>query len=140
MTAKFIEQADGTLRHKERKSVSAYELANLGKTAVVDHADTSPVALLAADADRDRAVIVVATCTESLGGGTPPTFDVGSAGDDDVLLDQTVLAGASAGDTFVGNATIPAHATESAILVTVADGASTPAGAFRVTVIAVPAE
>lgn len=107
-----------------------------GQVVVVDNADASPVTVVAIDAV-DRAVIIVAVCTETLGGGYGPQFDIGTDTDDDAFIDQTVLAAAAAGDTFVGAGLLEAGRE---LQVTVGDGGGGlgVTGAFRVTVIVSP--
>jgi len=107
-----------------------------GQVVDVDNADVSPVTVLGIDAV-DRAVIIVAVCTETLGGGYGPQFDIGTDDDDDAFIDQTVLAAAVAGDVFVGAGLLEAGLE---LQVTVGDGGGDPGvtGAFQVSVIAAP--
>jgi hypothetical protein len=117
--------------------VAALVAAGLGAGVAVDHADSSPVTLLAANATHDRAVLVIATCTQSLAGSDAPTFDIGWTADPDGLIDQTLLAGATAGETFIGAGVVPAT---NLIIATLATGGTTTndAGAFNVVVLALP--
>jgi len=126
------------LRDKLTNSgVAALIAAGLGAGVAVDHADASPVTVLAADATKDRAVLVVATCTQTLAGDDAPTFDIGWDADPDGIIDQLVLAGATAGDVFIGAGNVPAT---NKIIATLADGgtATNDAGAFNVVVLALP--
>jgi len=127
----------GMHKRLDNTLLAALVAGSLGSGTLVDHADSSPVTLLAAHATKDRACLVIATCTESLAGSDAPTFDVGWTADDDGLLDKTVLAGATAGQVFVGAGVVPAT---NAVIATLATGGTTTndAGKFHVAVIAIP--
>ena len=115
--------------------VAAAISAGLGASAVVDHAGASPQTLLAADATHDRAVLLIVTCTEDMGGTTEATFDFGWTADDDGLLDQTDLVAANAGDIFIRAGMVPAT---NAIIATIVDGTGTVTGAFSAVLITLP--
>jgi hypothetical protein len=128
--------ADGTLDGADliAGSVPASALANgaalaalitagLGASASAAHDDAAPTALLAADPDNDRAVLIVAIVTADLTGASE--FDVGA------LLNIPALA--TAGDIFVGAGILTAT---DPLNVTPTVGTT---GAVAVTVIALPA-
>jgi len=127
----------GSAKRLDNTLLAALVSGSLGSGTLVDHADASPVTLLAAHATKDRAVLVIATCTESLAGSDAPTFNVGWTADTDGLLDELVVAGATAGQTFIGAGVVPAT---NAIIATLATGGTTTndAGKFHVAVLALP--
>ena len=79
-----IKVTDGTLtaaKFAQGAAVAAALAAGLGASVNIDHADSSPVTLIAADGAKDRAVLVMAIITETLAGGTTkPSFSLGWAG------------------------------------------------------------
>jgi len=115
--------------------VAALLAAGLGASAVVDHAGASPQTLMAADATHDRAVLLIVTCTEDMGGTTEATVDIGWTADDDGLMDQLLLVGATAGEVFVSAGLVPAT---NDIIATIVDGTGTVTGAFSVVLIVLP--
>lgn len=116
------------------KAREAYARRPNASEIEVDHTDTSPVTLLTSQTEA-RIVHVQAICTEAPGGTTPATFDVGGETDADAAIDQTELAGASVGDRFTGQMTLPAGE-ELRCTVTPGTG-GTPAGKFKFASIAV---
>jgi hypothetical protein len=91
----------------------------------LDHADSSPAELLAADASNDRIVWVRAVATEAAAG--EPDVDVGSDTTDTNAIVDDVGAGAWAvGDRFEGMCVLPAG---EALVATIA--AAGTAGAFN---------
>jgi len=73
----------------------------------VDHADASPVDLLAADSNNDRLVMIQAIASEDAAGG--PEFDVGSETTDPDAAFDDIAAGAWVTDErFVGFCLLPA--------------------------------
>ncbi len=135
-TAKLADAAVTAAKLAPDANLASLIAAGLAASVLVDHADASPKEILASDA-AERAVLVIAICTESLAGDNEPLFDIGAAGDPDSILDQLVLAGATAGDVFVGAGVLPAG---EALIATLGTGGSTTndAGAFAVTVLALP--
>lgn len=121
-------------------AVTAAKLATDNASVVlVDHADTSPVTLLAAAAVT-RLVRVTAVCTETLGGTTPATMSVGVAGTVELVLSAAALApstgGGDNGDVTDGQAILPAN---TALIATVVNGVGgTPAGKIRFLTSATP--
>jgi len=85
-----------------------FGLPETGSTAVaLDHADSSPKTLLAANANVDRIVRVRGVATEAAAGG--PDFDVGSATTDPNGVVDDFKAGAwKVGDQFDGVILLPA--------------------------------
>ena len=135
-----VKVTDGTLtaaKFAQGAALAAAIAAGLGASGNVDHADASPVTLMAAHATKDRACIVVAICTETLAAVTlKPTFDWGWAADADGLLDQLVVASATIGQVFIGAGVLPATAP---LICTIADGTGGgAAGKFATVVIALP--
>jgi len=108
----------------------------IGQVVDVAFDDVSPVTVVEIDAV-DRAVLVVAVCTETLGGGYGPQFDIGTDSEVDAFIEQATLAAAVAGDTFIGAGLLTAGLE---LQVAVGDGGGGPGvtGAFRVTVIVSP--
>jgi hypothetical protein len=115
--------------------VAALLAAGLGASAVVDHAGASPQTLMVADATHDRAVLLVVTCTEDMGGTTEPTVDIGWTADDDGLMDQLRLVGATAGEVFISAGLVPVT---NAVIATIVNGTGTVTGAFSVVLIVLP--
>ena len=107
-----------------------------GEVVAVTWDAASPVAILGIDSV-ERAVIVVAVCTEALGGGYGPMFNFGTDTDPNAFIDEAVVAAAVVGDTFVGAGLVAA---DHPLQVAVGDGGGGPGvtGAFRVTVLAAP--
>ena len=101
----------------------------------------SPDSLLAADADNDRAILVVAICTEDVaagGSGTKPTFKVGQTGTAEKFLAATALANGEEGDVFVSAGILSKTAD---LIITWTAGTGTdpdPTGAYNITVLALP--
>jgi len=118
-------------------SVAALIAAGLGAGIVVDHADASPVTVLAAHATKDQAVLVIATCTESLAGTDAPSFKIGWDASAEGLIAAAKLAGSAAGDVHIGAGVVPAT---NKIIATLANGgtATNDAGKFNVVVLALP--
>jgi|GEM_PF-5219362 len=121
--------------------VTAGKLATDNASATdVDHEDASPVTLLAAAAGVTRLVRVTAVCTETLGGTTPASMAVGTAGTPELVLSAAALApstgGGDTGDVTDGQAVLPAG---QALICTVTDGVDgTPAGKITFFVSATP--
>lgn len=121
-------------------NLAAVVAAGLGVSDLVAHDDTSPIELLAANGsgEGDRAVLVVAVCTESLAGETPPTFSLGQTAAVEKFIASASLAGATEGDVFIGAGALTE---ETALVATVTGGLGSdpaPAGEFSVTVLALP--
>lgn len=122
-------------------NVTAAKLAtDNASVTLVDHADTSPVSLLAAATGVTRLVRVTAVCEETLGGTTPATMSVGTAGSVELALSAAALApttgGGDNGDVTEGRCILPAA---SALICTVTAGSGgTPAGKIRFYVTATP--
>ena len=110
----------------------------LGVVGSADHGDTSPVSLMAADANTDRAVIIHVTCTETIAGDNDPTWTLGETDTTDKFAGTALFASnGTAGDSFTVSGTLSAT---KALIVTLADGGDTTndAGAFSFVVIAAP--
>lgn len=93
-------------------------------TIALDHADASPVQLLAADANNDRIVTVVGTATEAAVGG--PDIDIGSVSVPDGIINDVAAGAWGVGYRFAGSINLPAG---EALRATIA--AAGTAGAFN---------
>jgi len=119
--------------------VAALISAGLGASAAYDKATTGAKTLLAADADDNRAAIIVVTVTEAFADGTggQTVFIIGETGTTNKFMANTVLVNASLGDVFVFAGSITAAKD---LLVTGTPATGTGTGAIAVTVLALPAE
>lgn len=97
---------------------------------VLDHADTSPVTLLASSAAA-REVLIVAIATEAA--ADTPDIDIGETDDTDKFLVDIAAGAWTVGQSFAAYGTLTAG---KALLATIATAGS--AGAFRVLVIELP--
>jgi predicted RecA/RadA family phage recombinase len=101
----------------------------------------SPDSLLAADDTINRAVLVVAICTEDVVAGTgdgaaAPTFQVGEAGTANKFFTTTALGSGEEGDVFVSAGILTK---EKDLIVTWTTGGGVgPTGAYNITVLALP--
>jgi hypothetical protein len=109
--------------------LAALLAAGLGNSLTVDNGDADP-SILAADAVNARGALVVAVVTEAL--TTTAEFSIESVGGV-VLL--AVPTSAALGAVYVGAGNIPAHATDSAVIVDATVGAT---GEISVTIFALP--
>jgi len=129
---------DGTLtaaKFAQGAALAAAIAAGLGASVNVDHADASPVTLIAADGAKDRAVLVMAIITETLAGGTTkPSFSLGWDVSHEGL--HAAIVTGSAGAVLLGAGVLPAT---KAGICTVVNGTGTAiAGAIAVVVLALP--
>lgn len=118
--------------------VAALLAAGLGVSAVYDHEDDDGTnTLLAADADDDRAVIIVASVTETFAGTTKPLVNIGETSTVTKFkqIGEGFLTGTD-GLVYVAAGTLTAT---KALLVTVVNGSGgTPAGKVNVTAFVLP--
>jgi hypothetical protein len=133
-----VKVTDGTLtaaKFAQGAALAAAIAAGLGASVNVDHADASPVTLIAADGAKDRAVLVMAIITETLAGGTTkPSFSLGWAGTVEGL--HAAIVTGSAGTVLMGAGVLPAAAVG---ICTVVNGTGTGiAGKLAVVVLALP--
>jgi len=133
-----VKVTDGTLtaaKFAQGAAVAAALAAGLGASVNIDHADSSPVTLIAADGAKDRAVLVMAIITETLAGGTTkPSFSLGWAGTLEGL--HAAIITGSAGAVLMGAGVLPAAAVG---ICTVVNGTGTAiAGKLAVVVLALP--
>lgn len=113
------------------KPTDIKEIIGVLASVEVDHADTSPVEVLAASDAGDRSVLILVTGTEAASNG--PDIDIGEADATDKFFED-FHAGAwtlGAADAVVGTLTA-----EKALLATIATAGD--AGKLRVTVIGIP--
>jgi hypothetical protein len=117
--------------------VAALVAAGLGAGVDVDHADATPKTVLAAHATKDRALLVIATCTESLAGNDAPTFKLGWDVSLEGIFAAATLAGGTAGTVKASAGVLPAT---KALIATLATGGTTTndAGAYNFVVLALP--
>ena len=91
----------------DARTVTEAALGEVGAaTIVLDHADASPVELLAADANNDRIVEVVGTATEAAAGG--PDIDIGSVSVPDGIINDVAAGAWGIGYRFKGRMNLPA--------------------------------
>lgn len=112
--------------------------AGLGASAEYDHADDAGTnTLLAADADNDRAVLIIATVTETFAGTTKPLMKIGETSTVTKFkqIGEGQLTGTD-GLVYVAAGTLSAT---KALLVTVTNGSGgTPAGKVSVVALVLP--
>lgn len=108
-------------------------LASIGVLAnvVVDHADTSPVTVLAADATRDREVLILVTGTEAA--TTDPDIDIGETDTVNKFLEDVGAGAWEVGHAFTAVGTLTAA---KALIATIATAGAS--GKLRVIVIQLP--
>jgi hypothetical protein len=133
-----VKVTDGTLtaaKFAQGAALGAAIAAGLGASVNVDHADASPVTLIAADGAKDRAVLVMAIITETLAGGTTkPSFSLGWDVSHEGL--HAAIVTGSAGVVLMGAGVLPAT---KAGICTVVNGTGTAiAGAIAVVLLALP--
>ena len=97
-----------------------------GAEVEVDHAGGSPIALLAADPNLDRLVLVQAIASETAVDG--PDFDVGWAGGLNSVFDDIAAGAWVTGQRYLGLGVLPST---QALVCTVIDGGGTAAGKIK---------
>jgi hypothetical protein len=100
-------------------------------------ADGVQTAIVAADDDNDRNVVIVVSVTETFanGSGAQPTFKIGETGDDNKFAETTEFTGLTEGDKRAYAGVLSATAE---LLVTANDASGTGTGAINVRVVTFP--
>ena len=111
--------------------------SGLGSSNSYAKTDAGVKTLVAAHATKDRGVLVVVRCNETLadGDGTKPTIKIGETDSDAKCIAANVITVASAGDRFVYGFS---NTATKAILATLVAGTGTATGGFDVLVLALP--
>ena len=110
----------------------------LGNSAAYTKASTGTLTLLAANATKTQAVLLVAVCTQTFadGDGGQPTFKVGQDGTTNKFWDTTAFTGMTVGTVVVTAGLLTA--TDKLIVTAVAGTGTTETGGIAVTVVAIP--
>lgn len=104
------------------------DLSSIATLTHVAHDDSSPVTLLASDANKARTVAIIVSVTEDMAGG--PDFDIGETDDTDKFLVDFGAGVSEQGESFVAVGSLTAA---KALLCTIADAGS--GGEFDVIVL-----
>ncbi len=87
--------------------------------------------------DCNRVVLIHCKCTETIGGSTPATFQLGIEGTPDLFAGTAAFAAAgTSGNSFVVSGTLPVG--KKLICTTTAGTGGTPAGGYAIRVLANP--
>ncbi len=111
-----------------RVGANQLNLGNIATLTHIAHDDTSPVSILAADADKARTVVIIVSVTEDM--GTTPDFDIGETDTTDKFLADIGGGVSEQGESFIAVGTLTAA---KAMLCTIADAGA--AGEFDVIVL-----